>query len=171
MRKSLWKLAAGLALLGLMAGACSGGGDDGAEEITTIKLIANPWNGSAANIEVAKQLLENELGYTVEVTDLDENAQWSSINTGELHASLEVWPSGHADNRADFIDNPEGNVRGRGPAGPDRQDRLVDARLHDRAAPRAGHRGGLPGCRVGRFVRHGRDGRPRADPARRPRAG
>ena len=118
MRKSFWKLAAGVAVLGLLAGACSGDADDGADEITTIKLIANPWAGSAANIEVAKQLLENELGYTVEVTDLDENAQWAAINTGELHASLEVWPSGHADNRADFIDNPEGNVVDAGLLGP-----------------------------------------------------
>ena len=86
-------------------------------EITTIQLIANPWNGSAANIAVAKQLLEH-IGYTVEVTDLDENAQWSAINTGDLHASLEVWPSGHADNRVDFIDNPDGNVVDAGLLGP-----------------------------------------------------
>ena len=86
-------------------------------EITTIQLIANPWNGSAANIAVAAQLLEH-IGYEVEVTDLDENAQWSAINTGDLHASLEVWPSGHADNRADFIDNPDGNVVDAGLLGP-----------------------------------------------------
>ena len=86
-------------------------------EITTIHLIANPWNGSAANIAVAAQLLEH-LGYEVEVTDLDENAQWSAINTGELHASLEVWPSGHAQNRVDFIDNPDGNVVDAGLLGP-----------------------------------------------------
>ena len=86
-------------------------------EITTIQLIANPWNGSAANIAVAAQLLER-IGYDVEITDLDENAQWSAINTGELHASLEVWPSGHAQNRADFIDNPDGNVVDAGLLGP-----------------------------------------------------
>ena len=86
-------------------------------EITTVQLIANPWNGSAANIAVAKQLLEH-IGYTVEVTDLDENAQWSAINTGDRHASLEVWPSGHADNRVDFIDNPDGNVVDAGLLGP-----------------------------------------------------
>ncbi|MCY4424912.1 MAG: hypothetical protein OXC06_17765 [Acidimicrobiaceae bacterium] len=118
MRKPLWRLAAGVAVLGLLAGACSGDADSGGEEITTIKLVANPWSGSAANIEVAKQLLESELGYTVEVTDLDENAQWAAINTGDLHASLEVWPSGHADNRADFIDNPDGNVVDAGLLGP-----------------------------------------------------
>ena len=86
-----------------MAGAALG-------EITTVKLVVNPWNGSALNVEVAKQLLENELGYTVETIDLDENVQWSAINTGDQHASLEVWPSGHGGNIADFIDNPEGNV-------------------------------------------------------------
>lgn len=86
-------------------------------EITTIKLIANPWAGSAANVAVAAQLLEH-IGYTVEVTDLDENLQWASINTGDLHASLEVWPSGHADNRADFIDNPDGHVVDAGLLGP-----------------------------------------------------
>ena len=86
-------------------------------EITTIQLIANPWNGSAANIAVAAQLLEH-IGYEVEVTDLDENAQWAAMNTGDLHASLEVWPSGHADNRADFIDNPDGNVVDAGLLGP-----------------------------------------------------
>ena len=165
--KYLWRLAAVLAVFGLLAAACgdddeeatpapapaeSDGGEestpepaesevpaeedmaeeevpaeeDMAEEemagsdlgeITTVQLIANPWNGSAANIAVAKQLLEH-IGYTVEVTDLDENAQWSAINTGDLHASLEVWPSGHADNRVDFIDNPDGNVVDAGLLGP-----------------------------------------------------
>ncbi|MCE2511983.1 MAG: hypothetical protein J4F50_05370 [Acidimicrobiia bacterium] len=86
-------------------------------EITTIQLIANPWSGSAANIAVAAQLLEH-IGYDVEITDLDENAQWSAINTGELHASLEVWPSGHGQNRIDFIDNPDGNVVDAGLLGP-----------------------------------------------------
>ncbi len=77
---------------------------------TTITLAVNPWNGSALNVAVAEQLLESELGYTVETVDIDENGQWPAINTGEIDASLEVWPSGHAQNRADFIDNPDGNV-------------------------------------------------------------
>ena len=121
MSKTPWKLIAALAVIGLLAGACSGADEEmaGADlgEITTIQLIANPWAGSAANIEVAAQLLEH-IGYDVEVTDLDENAQWPAINTGDLHASLEVWPSGHAQNRTDFIDNPDGNVVDAGLLGP-----------------------------------------------------
>lgn len=57
---------------------------------TTITLAVNPWNGSAANVAVAAQLLESELGYTVELVDIDENAQWAAINTGDIDASLEV---------------------------------------------------------------------------------
>ena len=88
------------------------------DDLPTIRLAVNPWNGSVVNVEVAKQLLEGELGYTVETVDIDENAQWSAINTGDLHASLEVWPSGHAQNVADFIDNPDGNVVNAGLLGP-----------------------------------------------------
>ena len=87
-------------------------------DLDTIRLAVNPWNGSAVNVAVAKQLLESEFGYTVETVDIDENAQWAAINTGDLHASLEVWPSGHADNVADFIDNPDGNVADVGLLGP-----------------------------------------------------
>ena len=30
-------------------------------------------------------------------------AQWSALASGDLHASLEVWPSGHAENMALYI--------------------------------------------------------------------
>ncbi len=85
---------------------------------TTITLAVNPWNGSAVNVAVAAQLLEDELGYTVETVEIDENAQWAAINTGDIDASLEVWPSGHAQNRADFIDSADGNVDDAGLLGP-----------------------------------------------------
>ena len=63
-----------------------------------IKLAENPWSASAANVNVAKILLEDKLGYKVEIVTIDENAQWAALATGDLSASLEVWPSGHADN-------------------------------------------------------------------------
>ncbi len=62
--------------------------------------------------------LESELGYTVQTVDIDENAQWAAINTGDIDASLEVWPSGHADNVADYIDSADGNVDNAGLIGP-----------------------------------------------------
>ncbi|MEZ4712995.1 MAG: ABC transporter substrate-binding protein [Caldilineaceae bacterium] len=74
------------------------------ESKITIKLAENPWSASAINVNVAKILLEEQLGYPVEIVDVDENAQWAALATGDLHASLEVWPSGHADNVAEYID-------------------------------------------------------------------
>ncbi len=70
-----------------------------------IKLALNPWSASAANVNVAKILLEDKLGYKVEIVTIDENAQWAALATGDLSASLEVWPSGHADNVKQFIDD------------------------------------------------------------------
>jgi glycine betaine/proline transport system substrate-binding protein len=97
-------------------GASAGGVEKGSLE--TIALAANPWNGSRLNVAVAAQLLESELGYKAEITELDENAQWAAINAGDLNASLEIWPSGHAKNVVDFIDNPDGRVENIGLLGP-----------------------------------------------------
>lgn len=73
-------------------------------EKMTIKLVENPWSGSQVNVAVAKILIEEELGYPVEIVTLDENAQWPALANGELHASLEVWLSGHMENVAKYID-------------------------------------------------------------------
>jgi glycine betaine/proline transport system substrate-binding protein len=86
-------------------------------EKITIKLAENPWTGSMVNVAVAKILLEDRLGYPVEVVTIDENAQWASLATGDLSASLEVWPSGHAENVAQYIDG-QGVVENIGLLGP-----------------------------------------------------
>src|SRR5829696_2503625 len=69
----------------------------------TIKLAENSWTGSSVNVNVAKILLEKQLGYTVEIVTIDENAQWAALSSGDLSASLEVWPSGHAENVKTYI--------------------------------------------------------------------
>ncbi len=85
-------------------------------EKPTIKLAENPWSASQLNVAVAKILLEEQLGYTVEVVAIDENAQWPALASGDLHAALEVWPSGHAANVAEYIDK-QGLVVNGGPLG------------------------------------------------------
>jgi glycine betaine/proline transport system substrate-binding protein len=82
-----------------------------------IKLAENPWSASALNVAVARILLEEQLGYPVEVVTIGESAQWPALASGELHASLEVWPSGHADNIAEYIDSQQ-LVENGGPLGP-----------------------------------------------------
>lgn len=111
---------AGLILAGWLLAACAPaavptsapGATEPAAEATTapsgekpvIKLAENNWTGSRININVAKILLEKELGYTVELVTIDENQQWAALAAGDLSASLEVWPSGHAENVAKYID-------------------------------------------------------------------
>lgn len=89
---------------------------DTSAEKPTIKLAENPWSASQLNVAVARILLEEQLGYTVEVVAIDENAQWPALAAGDLHASLEVWPSGHAANVAEYIDG-QGLVVNGGPLG------------------------------------------------------
>jgi len=78
-----------------------------AQEGEVIRLIENSWSASALNVNVAKIILEEEYGYEVEIIALDEQAQWAAIAAGEADASLEVWPSGHAENVAEYIDELE----------------------------------------------------------------
>jgi glycine betaine/proline transport system substrate-binding protein len=69
----------------------------------TITLAINPWDGSAANANVAKVILEKQLGMTVKLVDIDENAVWAGLDSGQIDANLEVWPSGHASDIQTYI--------------------------------------------------------------------
>lgn len=73
-------------------------------EKTTIKLAVNPWSASALNVAIAHILLDEQLHYPVEEVQIAEQAQWAALATGDLHASLEVWPSGHMANVAEYIE-------------------------------------------------------------------
>jgi len=116
-RKSSWLLLV-LLVLAVALTACGGQqGASGGGEKMTIKLVENPWTGSQVNVAVAKVLLEEQLGYPTEIVTLDENAQWPALASGDLHASLEVWPSGHADNMKKYIDEQK-SVENGGLLGP-----------------------------------------------------
>ena len=91
--------------------------DDSGGEKPTIRLAENPWSAAALNTAIAKILLEEQLGYPVEVISIGESAQWPAMAAGDLDASLEVWPSGHADNVAEYIEK-QGVVENGGPLGP-----------------------------------------------------
>lgn len=104
---------AALAASALLISACAGGEDGGGD---TLNLVANPWPGSYANAHVAAAILEQELGIDARIVEIDENAQWAGLDDGTLDASLEVWPSGHADNYATYVDEL-GTVVDGGPLG------------------------------------------------------
>lgn len=119
---SRWfRLAAVGMVLGLTAAACGDVSDPGttgggSTELPgtgeTVRIAVNPWTGSAANANVAKVLLEQELGYTAELVEIDEFAQFPALAGGDLDATLEVWPSGHAEDYATYIEGGGGVVDG-----------------------------------------------------------
>ncbi len=125
MMKHRWVgVAAALGALTLLAAACSdvqsnssaasGASGSAAPDNsgTTINLAINPWVGSDANVAVAQDLLQSELGYTVATTKIDEYAQFPALSSGQLDATLEVWPSGHAKDYKKYIQGNNGVVDG-----------------------------------------------------------
>jgi glycine betaine/proline transport system substrate-binding protein len=88
-----------LAACGSSSGSKSGGSSDsgsgsGDKWGGKVTIAVNPWDGSSANAEVAKAVLEKQ-GVTVALKDIDENAVWAGLDSGSIDANLEVWPSGH----------------------------------------------------------------------------
>ncbi|MFW2382516.1 MAG: ABC transporter substrate-binding protein [Acidimicrobiales bacterium] len=108
-------------MLALVAAACGSGSDsEGAggvdENKETITLIVNPWSASRLNVEVAKNIIESELGNPVEISEVDENdAMFTGMADGTLDAVLEIWPSGITDAENAFFD--EGTVEKLGDLG------------------------------------------------------
>lgn len=85
------------------------GGDSG--DNPTIRLAVNPWTASALNVEVAKIIIEQELGNSVEIVSIDENTMFTGMADGTLDAALEIWPSGvTADEQAFFDDGSVVNI-------------------------------------------------------------
>ncbi len=68
-------------------------------------LAVNPWVGAEANANVAKVLMEQQLGCTVELKNVNEKAQFPGMADGTIDATLEVWPSGHSTDREQYIDD------------------------------------------------------------------
>jgi glycine betaine/proline transport system substrate-binding protein len=99
------------------AGSTTGSGDTTAPAATTgtagdtggdkpnIVLVQNAWTASALNVEIAKQLIENNLGNSVELTSIDENTMFAGLSSGELDAALELWPSGISEDEQKYFDD------------------------------------------------------------------
>ena len=114
--KPWWTVLAVLVTAALVMTACAPAATPTAAPKITLKLAENPWTASSINVNIAKLLLEEQLGYTVEIVTIDEKNQWPALATGELSASLEVWPSGHAENVKTYIDEQK-KVENLGPLG------------------------------------------------------
>ena len=114
MKKRIWLLVAALALVVAACGDDTAGttvaGDDptgttAASGGETINIVANAWTASALNAEIAKQLIESELGNSVEIIAIDENTMFTGLSDGSLDVALELWPSGVTEDEQAFIDD------------------------------------------------------------------
>ena len=66
----------------------------------------NPWSASRLNVEVAKNIIESELGNPVEITEVNENdAMFTGMADGTLDAVLEIWPSGVTNAETAYFDD------------------------------------------------------------------
>ena len=116
MKKRIWLLLLTLAVVAAACGdgtgssttAAAGDGSTTAAPVTggeTINLVANAWTASALNAEIAKQLIESELGNPVEIVAIDENTMFTGLSDGSLDVVLEVWPSGITPDEQAFLDD------------------------------------------------------------------
>jgi len=123
-RRRRWWVSAAAVSFALVAVACSdvSSSSSGAagsvpdNSATTINFVINPWDGSTANVAVAEYLLKNQLGYSVSDQNINEKLEFKALSTGTADATMEIWPSGHADDYANYIANDNGVVDG-GPLG------------------------------------------------------
>jgi len=112
MRGSKKRLIAALVVAGSLIGTACGGSDDSGSESAgggggteTIKIVRNNWSASAVEVEIVKILIEENLGNPVEIVDIDENAMFAGMSAGDVHANVEVWPSGVTPDEQAFIDD------------------------------------------------------------------
>lgn len=118
-RRSRSVVAMSLLLVGAMFAAACGdddepttqpSGDSSADtepsgDKPAIKIVQNAWTASAIEAEIAKQLIEKELGNSVEIVSIDENAMFTGLSDGDLDFVLEIWPSGIDETEQAFIDD------------------------------------------------------------------
>ncbi|MGX4690275.1 ABC transporter substrate-binding protein [Streptomyces sp. JNUCC 63] len=69
----------------------------------TVSLAVQSWVGSLANVAVAQHLLEHELGYRVDIVQVDEVPAWDALSQGRVDAVLEDW--GHPEQEQRYVED------------------------------------------------------------------
>jgi glycine betaine/proline transport system substrate-binding protein len=102
-------LAGGLLALTGCGGATSTGAPAGSDsgqaasgEQGTVDIAVSPWVGYEANAAVLTHVLQEELGYEVNLKNLKEEVAWQGFETGEVDAIVENW--GHEDLKQTYIE-------------------------------------------------------------------
>jgi glycine betaine/proline transport system substrate-binding protein len=109
--------AVSLAVIALCSAACSSSSSSAAPPKPLIKMAHNDWLSANLNDAIAQILLQEKMGYQVELDAAGTSDQFPKIASGELHVTLEVWPSGHPDDIKSYIDDQK-TIERLGPLGP-----------------------------------------------------
>ena len=88
--------------------ACGQPSGPSASDRPVVKLAICPWVASELNVVLARIILEEEMGYPVETVMVDGYAQGDALASGEVHASLEIWPSGLAESLERYVREGKG---------------------------------------------------------------
>ena len=79
--------------MSMVAALALAGPAGAAESKGLIKIVENDWTGNLVDIRLSKIILEEEMGYEVDLVFTDYLAQWVALAQGDLHVAMEVWPS------------------------------------------------------------------------------
>lgn len=74
-----------------------------AEKKGTVRMVESDWTGNLVDINLAKIILEEEMGYEVELIYVDYTAQWVSIQAGDLDVSMELWTDTTRTQKAEYL--------------------------------------------------------------------
>jgi glycine betaine/proline transport system substrate-binding protein len=122
--RKLWAVLAAL-MLALALAACGeekdddsgnggGGASAGGKDCGKVVINENAWAGSTANVYIAKNVLEEELGCEIEITKITEIPVFQAMADGKVDVVLEDWQ--HVDQYEQYIDKAGTVVQG-GPLG------------------------------------------------------
>lgn len=89
MRKSLTLMISVVFLVSLVLAGCSDG-----EESKKIKLAYVAWDSEIASTNVVKTVLEEKLGYEVEMLQVDAGPMWQGVSDGSADAMVAAWLPG-----------------------------------------------------------------------------
>jgi glycine betaine/proline transport system substrate-binding protein len=76
----------------------------------TVTLSVQSWVGALSNVAVAQYLLEHELGYRVDLVQIDEVPAWDALSQGRVDAILEDW--GHPEQEQLYVEDKKTIARG-----------------------------------------------------------
>lgn len=69
-----------------------------------IKFAENDWTGQLIDVNLAKIILNEHMGYQAELVFADYTGEWPALARGDLDVAMEIWPSISTASTEEWID-------------------------------------------------------------------